>query len=96
MASRQQWFETLGLSISQEHGKGWSVREIGATARNPIGRAQLTRIWEDRTRSSVVMALAWKATNASAIVAGSVLWSGVNPETCVLICKTTGTQVDND
>jgi integrase len=68
MASRQQWFEILRLSIQQEHGKGWSVREIGATTRNPVGRAQLTRIWEDRTRSSVVLPLEWKATNATAIL----------------------------
>jgi integrase len=69
MAPRQQWFDTLRLSISQEHGKGWSVREIGATSRKPIGRCQLTRIWENRTRSSVVMPLEWKATNATAILA---------------------------
>jgi hypothetical protein len=31
------------------------VREIGATDRNPVGRAQLTRIWEDRTRSRWAM-----------------------------------------
>lgn len=68
MASRQQWFETLRLSIRQEHGKGWSVREIGATNRNPIGRCQLTRIWEDRTRSSVVLQLEWKANNATKIL----------------------------
>ena len=68
MAPRQQWFETLRLQLRQEHGKGWSIREIGATSRNPIGRCQLTRIWEDRTRSSVVMPLEWKATNASAIL----------------------------
>jgi len=68
MAPRQQWFETLRLQIRQEHGKGWSVREIGATNRNPIGRCQLTRIWEDRTRSSVVMPLEWKATNTTAIL----------------------------
>lgn len=68
MASRQQWFEILRLSVQQEHGKGWSVREIGATTRNPVGRAQLTRIWEDRTRSSVVLPLEWKATNATAIL----------------------------
>jgi integrase len=68
MAPRQQWFETLRLSIRREHGKGWSVREIGATNRNPIGRCQLTRIWEDRTRSSVVLPLEWKATNATAIL----------------------------
>ena len=69
MAPRQQWFETLRLSIQQEHGKGWSVREIGATKRNPIGRCQLTRIWENRTRSSVVTPVEWKATNATAILA---------------------------
>jgi len=69
MAQRQKWFETLRLSIGQEHGTGWSVREIGATPRNPVGRAQLTRIWEDRTRSSVVLPLEWKATNATAILA---------------------------
>jgi integrase len=69
MAPRQQWFETLRLQLRQEHGKGWSVREIGATDRNPIGRCQLTRIWENRTRSSVVMPLEWKATNATAILA---------------------------
>ncbi|MCP9803711.1 hypothetical protein KBY75_09025 [Cyanobium sp. T1G-Tous] len=68
MAQRQQWFEILRLSIQQEHGKGWSVREIGATERNPISRAQLTRIWENRTRSSVVLSLEWKATNATAIL----------------------------
>ena len=66
MASRQKWFETLRLSIGQEHGMGWSVREIGVTARNPVGRAQLTRIWEDRTRSSVVLPLEWKHGNATA------------------------------
>jgi len=68
MAQRQQWFEILRLSIKQEHGKGWSLREIGVTARNPVGRAQLTRIWEDRARSSVVLPLEWKATNATAIL----------------------------
>jgi hypothetical protein len=36
--------DTLRLRISQEHGKGWSVREIGATDLNPVGRAQLTSI----------------------------------------------------
>ena len=68
MAARQQWFDTLRLSIRQEHGKGWSVREVGVTKRNPIGRCQLTRIWENRTRSSVVLPLEWKATNATAIL----------------------------
>jgi integrase len=68
MATRQQWFETLRVSIAQEHGKGWIVREVGATSRKPIGRCQLIRIWEDRTRSSVVLPLEWKATNATAIL----------------------------
>ena len=67
MAARQQWFETLRVSIAQEHGKGWIVREVGATSRNPIGRCQLIRIWEDRSRSSVMLPLEWKATNATAI-----------------------------
>jgi len=68
MAARQQWFETLRVSIAQEHGKGWIVREVGATSRKPIGRCQLIRIWEDRTRSSVMLPLEWKATNATAIL----------------------------
>jgi len=68
MATRQQWFETLRVSIAQEHGKGWIVREVGATSRKPIGRCQLIRIWEDRTRSSVMLPLEWKATNATAIL----------------------------
>jgi hypothetical protein len=41
MAARQQWFETVRVSIAQEHGKGWIVREVGSTSRNPIGRCQL-------------------------------------------------------
>jgi integrase len=41
---------------------------VGATSRKPIGRCQLIRIWEDRTRSSVVLPLEWKATNATAIL----------------------------
>ena len=68
MAPRQQWFETLRLSIQQEHGKGWSIWEVGATKRNPVGRCRLTRIYEDRTRSSVVLPLEWKANNATAIL----------------------------
>jgi integrase len=68
MAARQQWFETVRVSLAQEHGRGWIVREKGATSRNPIGRCQLIRIWEDRTRSSVMLPLEWKATNATAIL----------------------------
>jgi len=68
MAARQQWFETLRVSIAQEHGKGWIVREKGATSRKPIGRCQLIRIWENRSRSSVMLPLEWKATNATAIL----------------------------
>lgn len=68
MAARQQWFETLRVSIAQEHGRGWIVREKGATSRNPIGRCQLIRIWENRSRSSVMLPLEWKASNATAIL----------------------------
>jgi len=56
------------VSIAQEHGKGWIVREKGATSRKPIWRCQLIRIWEDRTPSSVMLPLEWKATNATAIL----------------------------
>lgn len=70
MAPRQQWFETLRLSIQQEHGKGWSIWEVGATKRNPVGRCRLTRIYEDRTRSSVVLHLEWKATSATPLKVG--------------------------
>ena len=66
--TRQQWFETLRVGIAQEHGKGWFVREVGATSRKLIGHCQLIRIWEDRTRSSVMLPLEWKATNATAIL----------------------------
>ncbi len=69
MAPKQQWFDTLRLSIRQEHGKGWSVQGIGSSTRNPIQRCRLTRIWEDRTRSSVMLPLEWKATNQTAILA---------------------------
>ena len=36
--------------------------------RNPTERAQLTRIWKDRTRSSVALPLDWRATNSTAIL----------------------------
>ena len=68
MAARQQWFELLRVNIAQEHGKGWIVREVGATSRKPIGRCQLIRIWEDRTRSSVMLPIEWKASNQTAIL----------------------------
>lgn len=41
---------------------------MGATQRNPVGRCRLTRIYKDRTRSSVVLHLEWKANNATAIL----------------------------
>ena len=55
MASRQQWFETLRLSIQQEHGKGWSIWEIGATKRNPIGHWCPAPLALPRTHCSTVM-----------------------------------------
>jgi hypothetical protein len=41
VAARQQWFETDRVSIAKEHVKGWIVRGLGFTSRNPIGRCQL-------------------------------------------------------
>ena len=47
--------------LKREHGKGWSVRDHR-------GRVQLTRIFEDRSRSAVYLPLTWSADNATAIL----------------------------
>jgi hypothetical protein len=43
---------TLRDAIKREHGLGWSVREMS-------GRIQLTRRFDDGTRSSVTLDLPW-------------------------------------
>ena len=67
MAPRQLWLETLPLQLRLQDGEDWSVGEVGATSRNPIGRRQLIRIHEDRTRWHVRLPPEWKPTNSTAI-----------------------------
>ena len=55
------WSDNLRQVLKREHGKGWSVRDHR-------GRVQLTRIFEDRSRSAVYLPLTWTADNATAIL----------------------------
>ena len=55
------WSDNLRQVLKREHGKGWSVRDHR-------GRVQLTRIFEDRSRSAVYLRLTWTADNATAIL----------------------------
>jgi integrase len=49
-----RWASELRSQLKREHGFGWTVRE-----RN--GFVQLTRRWEDDTRSSVMLPITWNA-----------------------------------
>lgn len=53
-----RWVGTLRQAIKQENGFGWTVREI-------TGRVQITRRFEDNSRSSVVTDLAWNSASLS-------------------------------
>ena len=55
------WSDNLRQVLKREHGKGWSVRDHR-------GRVQLTRIFENRSRSAVYLPLTWTADNATAIL----------------------------
>jgi hypothetical protein len=60
-SSSPRWVITLRDAIKREHGLGWSVREMS-------GRIQLTRRFDDGTRSSVTLDLPWSpASTTSAI-----------------------------
>ena len=60
-SSSPRWVITLRDAIKREHGLGWSVREMG-------GRIQLTRRFDDGTRSSVTLDLPWSpASTTSAL-----------------------------
>lgn len=52
MARTQPWVTTLRASLKQEHGFGWNIRE-------KQGKVQLTRRYEDGSRSSVTLDIAW-------------------------------------
>jgi hypothetical protein len=60
-SSSPRWVITLRDAIKREHGLGWSVREMS-------GRIQLTRRFDDGTRSSVTLDLPWSpASTTSAL-----------------------------
>ena len=47
-----RWVATLRAAVKQQHGFGWSLRE-------KAGKVQLTRRFEDGTRSSVTLDCSW-------------------------------------
>jgi len=51
-AQPAKWVTHVRGAIKQQHGFGWSIREIA-------GKVQLTRRFEDGTRSAVVLDLPW-------------------------------------
>lgn len=54
MDSTPRWVATLRNALKGEHGRGWSVRD-------KYGRVQITRRFEDGTRSAVDTAIDWDA-----------------------------------
>ena len=60
-ASSPRWASDLRTQLKREHGFGWTVREIH-------GQVQLTRRWEDSSRSSVVLPIDWNAACARAVL----------------------------
>lgn len=57
----EQWETNLRKLIRSTHGKGWSVRPIR-------GRTQVTLIWQDRSRSSIVTDLPWAGPESARIL----------------------------
>ena len=53
--SSPRWATELRNQLKREHGFGWNVRERH-------GRVQLSRRWEDRSRSTVMLDIAWNAS----------------------------------
>jgi integrase len=56
----ETWDQILRKQIKLEHGRGWSISPQS-------GKAKLTRRYEDQSRSSVTLPIAWAASNGSAI-----------------------------
>lgn len=59
--SNARWATELRSQLRREQGFGWSIRE-----RN--GHVQLTRRWEDDSRSSVMLAIPWDASCGRAVL----------------------------
>jgi hypothetical protein len=67
VATEDQWVEDLRLKIKRAHGRGWIIRAMAKTKLNPDGRCQLTRIAENRKRTSVILPLSWIESESKAI-----------------------------
>lgn len=62
MGRQQPWVTTLRASLKQEHGFGWGVRE-------KHGKVQLTRRFEDGSRSSITLHTPWDTRCLSEVMA---------------------------
>lgn len=56
-----RWVQTLRTILKTEHGFGWSIREHR-------GKVQLTRRFEDDSRSSVSLELAWSPSSQTELL----------------------------
>ena len=61
MPQQQPWVTTLRASLKQEHGFGWGIRE-------KQGKVQLTRRFEDHSRSSVTLDVCWDSRCLSEVM----------------------------
>ncbi len=59
--STPKWVSTLRAAIKQEHGFGWGIRDKG-------GKVQVTRRFEDGTRSSVTLDCPWNPEATSEVL----------------------------
>ena len=55
-AQAPKWVKVLRDAFKHEHGFGWSLRDKN-------GKVQLTRRFEDGTRSAVALAVRWSWTS---------------------------------
>ena len=60
-AKREQWFVTVRRQLKAEHGFGWSIRDHRGTV-------QLTRRFEDDSRSSAYLPLPWRKDSGTPIL----------------------------
>lgn len=60
-AQAPKWVKVLRDAVKQEHGFGWSLRDKN-------GKVQLTRRFEDGTRSAVVLDLPWNSGSTSEVL----------------------------
>ena len=60
-AKREQWFVTVRRQLKSEHGFGWSIRDHRGTV-------QLTRRFEDDSRSSAYLPLPWRKDSGTPIL----------------------------